>query len=328
MIAFFLYNQHFSIKTSLQQLQNMARHDGRTVEELRKITITYERLNRVDGSARFSFGEPLVDSPWHITHMHRTNAHNLGETETLASVSGPIEVRPTLELPSQATLDIQIRPLASVPGTDSRALASVLKNVLTPSLLLAHNPRTLVQLVGQALCGSDSGAGIGTVGRGWNASLVASLINASSAAFINASSIPMSGVVCAVAVGRLPLKDSTSHSYSLVLDPSEPELSQLKGGGCFAFLFSSTVSDQASKVGVPSVALLWRNYVASNGTFDEREFAQAQAMARKGAEEVWNALKASVSKDASVQARSSGAKEAESLSVATEDNIDDDKMEI
>jgi ribonuclease PH len=37
-----------------------ARHDGREHDECRDIGILYERLERVDGSARFSFGAPCV----------------------------------------------------------------------------------------------------------------------------------------------------------------------------------------------------------------------------------------------------------------------------
>ncbi|KAI0338073.1 hypothetical protein BDW22DRAFT_1363464 [Trametopsis cervina] len=250
----------------------MLRSDGRRSDEMRPIVVAYEKLDRVDGSARFAFGE----------------------TETTASVSGPLEARASLESPSQATLDIHIRPLASVPGTDSRAFATILKTVLAPSLLLSHNPRTLIQLVGQALCGSDSGSGTGTVGHGWNISLMASLINASTAAFVNSGSIPMRGVVCAVAIGRLPNGSSGEPGCTLVLDPSEIELPKLEGGGCFAFLFSATTSKSLVQTEVPAASLLWRNYSASNGSFDETEFANAQSLARHGAEELWHAMKRSL----------------------------------
>ena len=126
-----------------------------------------------------------------------------GQTKSLASVSGPIEVRIAHEHPSQATLDVQVRPLPGIPGTDAKALATTLRSIFAPSLFLSHHPRTLVQVVAQALCGSESGSGTGSAGRGWNASLVASLVNATAAALVNAASVPMRGVVCAVAVGRL-----------------------------------------------------------------------------------------------------------------------------
>ncbi|EIW54831.1 exosome non-catalytic core subunit RRP46 [Trametes versicolor FP-101664 SS1] len=232
---------------------------------MREVTIAYEGLDRVDGSARFGFGSTL----------------------SLSSVSGPIEVRPTLENPSQATLDIQIRPLAAIAGTDSKALATTLKSIFSPALHLAHHPRTLVQIVGQALCGTQSGSGLGSAGRGWNAGLTASLVNATTAALVNAGSVPMMGVVCAVAVGRLP--DGT-----LVLDPEETELSRLAGSGCFAFLFSAVLAAAPLAASdVPQCSLLWTNYTTA-APFDVAELAKARELAEKGARQVWLKMKESV----------------------------------
>ena len=237
-------------------------------------------------------------------------------------------MRANLESPSHATLDIHVRPLASVPGTDSRALASLLKTIFSPSLLLSHHPRTLVRVVGQALCGSDSGSGTGTVGRGWNAVLTASLINACSAAFINAGSLPMRGTVCAVSVGRLA--QDNGKDYDLILDPSETELPQLAGGGCFAFMFSSTLArgSSPSEADIPNAALLWRNYAALDGSFDEHELARAQELALDGAQEVWRKLKASISGELSAHRERRDEKATHPKIVAAESDVDDEKMEI
>ncbi len=40
----------------------MPRDDGRNPEELRPISVVYERLDRVDGSARFGFGAFMLSS--------------------------------------------------------------------------------------------------------------------------------------------------------------------------------------------------------------------------------------------------------------------------
>ncbi|KAH9888050.1 hypothetical protein C8Q73DRAFT_748394 [Cubamyces lactineus] len=236
---------------------------------MRDVTIVYEGLDRVDGSARFGFGS----------------------TKSLSSVSGPIEVRPTLENPAQATLDIQIRPLAAIAGTDSKALATTLKSIFSPSLFLSHHPRTLVQIVGQALCGTDSGSGLGSVGRGWNASLTASLVNATTAAFVNAGSVPMKGVVCAVSVGRLQSEDGRA---TLILDPEEAELPWLAGSGCFAFLFSAVLpASPLSSADVPPCSLLWTNYTTA-APFDVSELSRARELAEKGARQAWQKMKESV----------------------------------
>lgn len=249
-------------------------------------------------------------------------------------MSGPIEVRPNLEQPSQATLDIHIRPIANISGTDSKALSATLKAILTPALLLSHHPRTLVQIVGQALCGSDSGSGSGSAGSGWNASLTASLVNASTAALINAGSIPMRGVVCAVSVGRIPSDGTTV----LVLDPSESELPRLSGGGCFAFMFSSILSAiPPANMDAPPCSLLWTNYTTAT-PFDESELGRARSLAEKGARQMWRILKDSIPRmEASPLASGAERKESargkadapkEAAKAAEESDVDDEKMEI
>ena len=253
----------------------------------------------------------------------------IGQTEALASLSGPLEVRPNLELPSQATLEIHIRPLASAPGTDSRALAATLKAVLSPALLLSHHPRTLIQIVGQALCGSDSGSGLGSTGRGWNASLVASLVNACSAALINAGSVPMKGVVCAVAVGRVsdPINPGET---SMVLDPSEAELPHLVGGGCFVFMFSSILPTTSQKSDIPQSLLLWTNYSATSGAISDSELEDAQNIALQGAEDIWRTLKDSLSPKRSTNKSrvSQEVPSSDRASRASSPEIDDAEMEI
>jgi hypothetical protein len=39
-----------------------------------------------------------------------------GDTIALASVSGPIEAKPGIELPSKAALEVILRPLSGIPG--------------------------------------------------------------------------------------------------------------------------------------------------------------------------------------------------------------------
>lgn len=185
-----------------------------------------------------------------------------------------------------------------------------------------------MQVVGQALCGTDSGSGMGSVGRGWNASLTACLVNASSAALINTGSVPMRGVVCAVAIGRLSSEGGTE----LVLDPSEAELPRLLGGGCFAFLFSAVLSS-ASASDVPPYSLLWTNYT-TNTPFDEAELKRAREIAETGARAVWKALKESVgimdASQASMARKTQNELEAMAKGSHAEyaDDSDDAKMEI
>ncbi|KAF8582176.1 hypothetical protein K439DRAFT_1391979 [Ramaria rubella] len=179
----------------------------RSNSTLRPVTIVLESLNRVDGSASFAFGE----------------------TKAIASVSGPIQVRLASELPSKALFEVLVRPLSGIPGTESKSLAATLRTLLTPSLVLSQNPRTLIQLVVQSLTPAAPYP---------NPSLTAAFINASTLALIRAASFPMLGVVCAAAVGRVKSRDTDS-SPELLLDPAEQEINACDAVGCVAVMFRS-----------------------------------------------------------------------------------------
>lgn len=171
------------------------------------------------------------------------------------------------------------------------------------------------------MCGTDSGNGLGSVGRGWNASLTASLVNAMAAALINAGSIPMRGVVCAVAVGRV----KGEADGELILDPEEVELPQLAGSGCFAFLFSSSLSGSGdTSADVPPCSLLWTNYTTAV-PFDVSELGRVKELAQKGARQVWLSLKQSLgSRTTSITVKSVSNSEPFSQDM----EVDDEKVEI
>ncbi|KAG2053231.1 hypothetical protein BDR06DRAFT_825721, partial [Suillus hirtellus] len=166
----------------------------------RSISISSEEgLDGVDGSARFSF-HPSCSA--------------------LASVSGPITARLAAEHPARATVEVHVRPLSSVPGTAEKSRGMAIREIVERSCLLAQHPRTLIQVVVQALTNPTPGY-----------ALLAAEINACTLALINAGSIAMRGVVCAVPVGRVK-KGSV---ISVEVDVADDVV--LEGGGCFAFLF-------------------------------------------------------------------------------------------
>ena len=198
-----------------------------------------------------------------------------GDTNVLASLSGPIEVRLAAELPSKATFEVLVRPLANVPATESKSLAATIRSSLEPALLLTKNPRSLVQLVVQSLTpfrNQSSGS-----------SLTAAMINSSGLALINAGSVPMCGVVTAVAVGR-------THTDSLIIDPSDEESESLRASGFFAFLFATRVGSKNSEVDC-----VCANWKSSSGGYDEKGFFEAKELARCGAYDVYKTIRRSVS---------------------------------
>ena len=261
-----------------------SRIDGREHDDIRPLRIVYERLDRVDGSARFGFG--TVSHPAREPLISTFSFVSTGETHSLASISGPIEVRFIAEQPSKATVEVNVRPLSSLPGTESKALATTLKGLLSPSINLSRNPRTLIQLVIQSLTPSPA--------EGFSPSLIAACINASSLALLNAGSIPMTSVVCAVAIARLRPATEEDDASALVLDPSEAELLETASCGCFAFSFATEISGSQQSQDSPAGRMVWTNWHAKGGLFDEGEFARARALSLAGAEIVWNAVKLSV----------------------------------
>lgn len=87
-------------------------------------------LKQVDGSATFQFSN----------------------TKVISSVTGPIEVsRPRNEKPTQAFLNISVRPATNVPTTREVYLESKLQKIITPMINLEQYPCSELQIVVQIL---------------------------------------------------------------------------------------------------------------------------------------------------------------------------------
>jgi len=217
-----------------------------------------------------------------------------GDTRAVASVSGPIEVRLASEQASKATFEVIVRPLSGIPGTESKALSATIRSLLTPSLILTQNPRSLIQLVIQSLSPLKADC--------FYPPLIASLINASTLAVLKAGSVPMRAVVCAVSVGRLHLPTTSAPSKiarrpTLVVDPGEDEIGLLEGGGCFAFMLGAgvlTASTNGQSPQTPGCDAVWSNWYATSSRFDENEFVEASKLAKIAVQQVWKTMKASV----------------------------------
>lgn len=223
-----------------------------------------------------------------------------------------MEVRPAVENSTKATFEVSVRPLASIPGTDAKALGATIKSLLTPSLLLTRHPRTLVQLVVQPL--SSSLIGSLKVAPSLHPGMAAASINASSLALMNAS-VPMKGVVCASTIARMG-------SAELILNPTGDQLVSSTASGCFAFIFTGVGSSNNQL----HVSEVWSNWRSPLG-FDAEEMFEARELAQRGARGVWELMKESIG---SVGVRSSDDVEvkAESTDRLTGDGGDEDEMEI
>ncbi|KAG9009420.1 exosome non-catalytic core subunit rrp46 [Tulasnella sp. JGI-2019a] len=262
---------------------------ARAVNELRPLSLELGGLSRADGGSSFAFGS----------------------TAAAASVSGPIEVRLNAELPSRATLEVNMRPSAGVSSTFEKRYSKDIREVLEQVLGLSHHPRTLVQVVIQALSAQspqnwkasrysgDASDTVATSSRrvSLNPSLIAACVNATSLAFINASSIPMRGTLCAVAVGKLTSDSRTVSSLregqtmgkaQLVLDPGTEEIED--GWAIFAFVFGATFNGGPNMQGCEVV---WAD---CHGLASEDEYAEAQQLALLGATSIERHIRQELSK--------------------------------
>lgn len=86
-------------------------------------------LSQVDGSARLE----------------------VGTTKVIVSVTGPIEPKPRQELPTQASLEIVVRPSRGLGSTREKVLEDLLRSVLQLVIVRYKYPRQLIQIVVQFL---------------------------------------------------------------------------------------------------------------------------------------------------------------------------------
>jgi len=226
------------------------RRDGRSSTSLRELDIVLENLDRVDGSASFAFEE----------------------TKALASVSGPIQVRLAAELPSKAAFEVSVRPLSGIAGVETKSAAATLRTLLTPSLVLTQNPRTLIQLVVQSLTPMSSP-------QLPNPSLTAAYINASTLALLRTASFPMLGVVCAAAVGRLKQIEGDER---LLLDPTDEEIALCDAYGCVAIMLGS------GSHGIQTSEIVWSSF---QGAPLQADYDALLRLGKSGAESVYQAVR-------------------------------------
>ncbi|KAJ3796992.1 hypothetical protein GGU11DRAFT_102021 [Lentinula aff. detonsa] len=260
------------------------------------VTLSFDSLSRVDASARFGFGS----CPQYLT-----------------SISGPIEVRLAAEQPSQATIEVHVRPLTNVPGTESKTVAVILKEVIQMEVIVEANPRTLIQLVVQALVPTPKVTD----------ELVAAMINCCTLSLLNAGSIPMRGVICAVSVARVSSVNGEESIYKI--QPVEEHPSRIQATGCFAFLFSDSYS--SNTYSSSCVWTSWRSlHPGSLKAVEESELARARDAAQKPAREVWERMKSLVEEGERVKRKESWIKDASHSTEAKKMDVgeEDVNMEI
>ncbi|KAG0149596.1 hypothetical protein CROQUDRAFT_669117 [Cronartium quercuum f. sp. fusiforme G11] len=192
------------------------RTDSRTELDLRPLTISLSLLSRADGSCQFSFGDLKV----------------------LGAMTGPAEVKIRDERPKEATVEVNVLPLASVPGPSTKSVGQSIRAFLSPLLHLDLYPRSLIQINLQTLSKpserwssfSSEESRIG-FGEGESVAERATLMNAASVALVDGG-VGMCGVGVSVAVAvlrqrlvkRIDLEeDDEQEGWVALLDPSPRE---------------------------------------------------------------------------------------------------------
>ncbi|WVR04307.1 hypothetical protein IAU60_001307 [Kwoniella sp. DSM 27419] len=264
------------------------RADGRAPTQLRTLHISIDELDRADGSGRFAFGP----------------------TASLASCTGPIEVRLREERPDRATLEITHRPLEGVGATPSRALVTSLEAIYPPVLKLSQHPRSLIQLVVQSLTPTPVNYSTAPTPfldltpsdqaiwprpypeddhdvsptTSYTYTSRAAAINASTLALLSAGSVPLTALPIAVALANV--------KGSLVLDPSTEEEQVAKARFGFGWAFGVGVSLAESGADVEMKAdgeaeqemeLVWTE---SEGTFSKEEFSNALELSKMATRQI------------------------------------------
>ncbi|KAK0258734.1 exosome non-catalytic core subunit rrp46 [Friedmanniomyces endolithicus] len=130
----------------------------------------------------------------------------------LAAANGPVEVQRRDELPEEAAVEVNIRPVSGVSGPRERWLESVVAAVLRSVLHLHMHPRTLIQVTLQITQAPSSTL----KGAVRDVALLPSLINASFLALADGG-LPLQNTVAAVLLAVV----STGEVRE---EPSEKEL--------------------------------------------------------------------------------------------------------
>ena len=147
----------------------------------------------------------------------------------IAAVNGPVEVQRRDELPEEAAIEVNLRPLSGVGGPRERWLESVLQPLFKSILLVHMHPRTLIQVTLQI----TKEPGIKLRRSDADISIIPTLINAAFAALVDGA-LPLATTVSAVLV-------AVDSKAQIKADPEEKDLAQCVSIHAMAF---NTNSDQ------------------------------------------------------------------------------------
>lgn len=207
-------------------------------------------LSEVDGSARLT----------------------AGNTKVIVSVTGPIEAKPRQELPTQASLDIVVRPSRGVSTTREKVLEDLLRSVLQLIIVRYKFPRQVIQIVVQFLASDVDSEGsvviageTAAAGSDYTANEVSSALNCCYFALIDAN-VPLFYSFAAVSIAVSQLKEFIT----------VPSLSELQKSSSHHVVCFDIREGRSNKI------LL----IESNGSFSELELVSAVEHGSKFCEQI------------------------------------------
>jgi exosome complex component RRP46 len=141
----------------------------------------------------------------------------------IAGVNGPVEVQRRDELPEEAAIEVNVRPISGVGGPRERWLETVIQAVLKSVLLVNMHPRTLIQITLQVTNEPTVKPQRTTA----DVSLLPTLLNAALAALVDGG-LPLSATtVATLAIVR--------ENGEIIIDPQEKQMSSSKSIHAMAF---------------------------------------------------------------------------------------------
>ncbi|WFD00560.1 exosome non-catalytic core subunit rrp46 [Malassezia yamatoensis] len=261
-----------------------------------------------------------------------------GSQISIASVTGPVEVRMRDELTDTATFQVVMSPLNNVAGIPTKAFGAELQTVFGAVLLLHRHPRTLIQLVVQTtskpmtttptvnlslntgevnISAEQSNKALRTARlRGpdipFLASEMATSINASMLALIDAG-IPLRATITATSCAVLSVDDAlctrdidpSQKSIWYVCNPNfsivvdpSPEEEQ-RAISCHVYAFAFSGYDPLHSQHQDHQAQVELLYCASTGITNAKQRNDLYSIAREAANEQFHHLRSVLESNAS-----------------------------
>lgn len=197
-----------------------------------------------------------------------------GNTKVIVSVTGPIESKPRQELPTQASLEIVVRPSRGLSSTREKVLEDLLRSVLQLVIVRYKFPRQLIQIVVQFLASDlDSEGSVvisgetAAAGADYTANELSCALNCCYFALIDAN-VPLFNSFAAVSIAV------TKDKEFLIL----PSLSDLQKSVSHHVVCFDIREAKASKI------LL----IESNGSFSEQDLVSTVETGSKCCEKIHN----------------------------------------